>query len=542
MPVYPHSHTFIGSTFTTVISGPYVQVIHTSTGDVVSTTAGRDDMLKAGPVRCAAVDKSGRYLATSGEDKQLKIWEIEGLKLLSERQLPKRPTKVAFTADGQTILVADKFGDIFRCGSYPFQFTPLTVKQKKDALSSHENPSGGQLILGHASLLNAFLLSVDERYIITADRDEHIRVSWYPQGYNIEMYCLGHTKFVSAIHNPAFAPTELISGGGDAALKIWDWMTGTVKHEINIWDTVEPHIKVCGMKRRRGEDEEEPREGTRRGKGKKAKSKGKAKAKADQDQDIPVIGPSASGEREAEQNPIPDNTSVIDGAERVLVVHKIETVTSEAGHFIIFSAVGATALFTCLYPDGTTTPNVHSFDLGRPIVNFVISDDDLIWVFLDASWSEEGTKDSGSSPNLVQVLKISAGEVTSVSPDTPLFSSLNEKCQILATANELKKLDIYGDLTTMPKNTDTEQDQGSEAPDAGENTTGAGGKQVSKKELGRLKSKQAVLAKVQAGGSGSTGTKDDEPEIQEPESKKSKSDHGNDLTQIQDVSMDEVTA
>jgi hypothetical protein len=78
--------------------------------------------------------------------------------------------------------------------SYPFHFTPLTVKQKKDALSSHENPSGGQLILGHASLLNAFLLSPDEKYIITADRDEHIRISWYPQGYNIEMYCLGHAK------------------------------------------------------------------------------------------------------------------------------------------------------------------------------------------------------------------------------------------------------------------------------------------------------------------------------------------------------------
>ena len=116
-----------------------------------------------------------------------------------------------FTADAQTILVSDKFGDIFRqvCSfvlssstpilnkifSYPFTFVSLTVKQQRDALSSHDNPSGGQLILGHASPLNAFLLTHDEKYIVTADRDEHIRVSWYPKGYNIEMYCLGHLRY-----------------------------------------------------------------------------------------------------------------------------------------------------------------------------------------------------------------------------------------------------------------------------------------------------------------------------------------------------------
>lgn len=63
-----------------------------------------------------------------------------------------------------------------------------------DVLASHENPSGGQLILGHTSLLTTFLLTADEQYIVTADRDEHIRVSWYPQGYTIESYCLGHEK------------------------------------------------------------------------------------------------------------------------------------------------------------------------------------------------------------------------------------------------------------------------------------------------------------------------------------------------------------
>ena len=71
----------------------------------------------------------------------------------------------------------------------------------RGALTSHENLAGGTLILGHTSLLTSFLLSSDEKYIITADRDEHIRVSWFPQGYVVERYCLGHTKYVALHHS-----------------------------------------------------------------------------------------------------------------------------------------------------------------------------------------------------------------------------------------------------------------------------------------------------------------------------------------------------
>jgi tRNA (guanine-N(7)-)-methyltransferase subunit TRM82 len=115
---------------------------------------------------------------------------------------------------GETIVVADKFGDVFTCAptryssktfsdlSHPksYPLTPETTQAPAptaefDTLASHENPSGGTLILGHTSLLTAFLLTPDdETYIITADRDEHIRTSCFPHGYMIESFCLGHKK------------------------------------------------------------------------------------------------------------------------------------------------------------------------------------------------------------------------------------------------------------------------------------------------------------------------------------------------------------
>ena len=75
----------------------------------------RQAVLHSGPVRCVAVDANFSRLITTGDDKKLKVWQIDGLKLLSTRELPKKPTEIAFTLDGQTILVSDKFGDVFRC-------------------------------------------------------------------------------------------------------------------------------------------------------------------------------------------------------------------------------------------------------------------------------------------------------------------------------------------------------------------------------------------------------------------------------------------
>ncbi|KAJ7231880.1 WD40-repeat-containing domain protein [Mycena haematopus] len=530
MSVFPHTHLLFESSLAVVISGPHIHILDSRTGDLIETTterqgAEKDSLLKSGPIRLAAIDKYAKHLVTSGDDKLLKLWQIDGLKLLNERELPKKPTALAFTRDGQTILSSDKFGDIF---SYDLHPADQTVEQKKASLASHENPSGGKLILGHTSFLTAFLLSVDEKFIVTADRDEHIRVSWYPQGYSIEMYCLGHERFVSAIHIPVFSPTELVSGGGDPMLKIWDWMTGKVKREIPILHAVEPFIKVkpAGRTPRRFENGDEENEDEAPKKGRKAKARAKQKARLDSRE------ASTSADRSAEPSDAVGSLEASDSRDTVFALRRIESLNSgmDGSRHLVFSAVGATALFSCAYSEGAA-PEVHAFDFNKPVIDFAVAPDELIWVCLDGQWSETGVDSTDSTPTLVRVVRLSGDKLVEVSGDSmPLLSSLNSKYLLPASPAELKSLELYLPLSALPKNNDAEHDPMDREPFE----SPSDGKEISRKELGRLKSKKAV-AKVQ-----STRPAGEE-ELEERNSKRAKSEHDDAGDEgSRDVVMDEA--
>ncbi|KAM6140981.1 LOW QUALITY PROTEIN: tRNA (guanine-N(7)-)-methyltransferase non-catalytic subunit WDR4 [Pterocles gutturalis] len=153
-----------------------------------------------------AFSPSGDYFALTDDSKRLILFHTKpSWECISIRSVNRRCTALTITAAEDKILVADKSGDVY---SY----------------SIAEPQADGKLELGHLSLLLDVVLSPDDRYIVTADRDEKIRVSCKAP-YCIVSYCLGHTEFVSKILVIPNYPV-LLSASGDSTLRLWKYKSG----------------------------------------------------------------------------------------------------------------------------------------------------------------------------------------------------------------------------------------------------------------------------------------------------------------------------
>lgn len=188
--------------------------------------------------------------------------------------MPKRPCALVIANDNSTIISADKFGDVYALPLIPPEnyvksqpqtpepsklFVPaaneLTIHSQRNrrALENQKKHTNKvsekteltfehKLLLGHVSLLTDLILVTSEKrnYIITADRDEHIRISrGIPQTHIIEGFCLGHAEFVSRLCIPRNRTNILVSAGGDDDIFVWDWKAGRLISRTNLTIHVE---------------------------------------------------------------------------------------------------------------------------------------------------------------------------------------------------------------------------------------------------------------------------------------------------------------
>jgi tRNA (guanine-N(7)-)-methyltransferase subunit TRM82 len=225
-----------------------------------------------------AASPNGDHAVIVTDDKCVRVFAVssEGaLDEMSQRTMPKRPCAIQVLPDNATILCGDKFGDVYQLPLLPIakdedspnepretsqqapqpfkpSATTATVHTKRNlkALEAQQKQKNltpklkeplafeHKLLLGHVSMLTDLVYADQEvdgkhrGYIITADRDEHIRVSrGSPQSHVIEGYCLGHTEFVSKIC--AIPGTNfLVSGGGDDTICAWEWPSFRLKSKF----------------------------------------------------------------------------------------------------------------------------------------------------------------------------------------------------------------------------------------------------------------------------------------------------------------------
>lgn len=135
--------------------------------------------------------RNGKW-ATGGDDKKVVSWDAswEPTTYVSQKKI----TAVLQLEDG--ILFADRYGDVYKL----------------------EN-NNASLLLGHLAIITQMVLVDNDRFLVTADNTDKIRISRYPDVYVIRAFALGHSNIITKV---------LPSTGGfvtlstDKTLRIWD--------------------------------------------------------------------------------------------------------------------------------------------------------------------------------------------------------------------------------------------------------------------------------------------------------------------------------
>lgn len=195
----------------------------------------------------------GKLIACVDSDKSVVIFKIDTsaedpekfLQVMKRQQFPKRPNALALADEDTTIIVADKFGDVYN------------LKIDEEPIRKIDDQS--EPILGHVSMLTDVAVAKDannKSYIITTDRDEHIKISHYPQTFIVDKWLFGHKEFVSSVDLPKWQTKFLFSAGGDKEIFAWNWQSGELLSQYSFEDAVKPFINDQHLAPARFQNEE----------------------------------------------------------------------------------------------------------------------------------------------------------------------------------------------------------------------------------------------------------------------------------------------
>jgi len=197
-------------------------------GNVKNLTENLGEVYKNIPINnhdlqkaCAAFSADGTLFAYNpNKGKLLSVWNTTNWTLVENKTLAKHATNIVFTPKTNIIVVGDKKGDV-----YAFEELPIRI-------------------LGHSSMILDICISDNEKYIVTCDNDEKVRVSHYPNGKNIVYYMMGHEAYVSGI---CLLNNFVLSGSGDNTLRLWDFNKGDLLDKLSLHTPIQSVIEIENM-------------------------------------------------------------------------------------------------------------------------------------------------------------------------------------------------------------------------------------------------------------------------------------------------------
>lgn len=157
-------------------------------------------------VRCVALSRDGKLLATGGDDKTLRLFDAASGKLLRKvENLPAAVQAVAISPDGTLAAAADAAGTI-------------TVWKTVDATESAR-------LKGHNGAVAAIAWHPKAAQLASAGTDGTIRIADVPSEPDKARVLMGHQGAVTSL---AWTPdgAQLLSGGADRSVRLWNAANG----------------------------------------------------------------------------------------------------------------------------------------------------------------------------------------------------------------------------------------------------------------------------------------------------------------------------
>ncbi|KAJ1628088.1 hypothetical protein T492DRAFT_875686 [Pavlovales sp. CCMP2436] len=191
--------------------GPSVRLWHSGSG---GAELGTTDSA----ITSIALDAAGARVVTVN-DKTLTVWDVSQRRALWRTVVGKRPATVVF--DGARVLLADKFGEVWTLTE------DATRAETADAAAAIASGPEPQFQTGVVSPISAMILSAARDRLVTADSDRRIRVSLWPDAYQIEAFCMG-SKSTPTVLAFACGRELLLSGGEDGSVHAWHPTSGAL--------------------------------------------------------------------------------------------------------------------------------------------------------------------------------------------------------------------------------------------------------------------------------------------------------------------------